>query len=284
MTGTIVNLQFGSYGVFAENEMYLCHLLKTDKMTLKPVVGDHVALDSSRSTIIDVLPRQSFIRRPRIANLTDLIIVSSLVEPTHSFYLTAMFLTFARFYNLHVTVVITKTDQEDFHTFQTDWDYLIQHDIPVIAFRKDEPDFTKLKTLVSKGKVVAFAGQTGVGKSTLINTLDPFFARKIGTYSQALGRGKHQTKEVVLFPFQDGLIADTPGFSSLVLPMVKQEAAKVFPGFENVFSQCKFFNCTHEHEPDCHIQALVNRGKIPLSIYQDYLKLISKLPEQKEYE
>ncbi len=284
MIGTIVNLQFGSYGVFVHNHIHVCHVLKTDKMILKPVVGDHVTLDSTQSMIIDVLPRQSFIRRPRIANLTDLIVVSSLVEPTHSFYLVAMFLTFARYYNLKVTVVVTKTDQEDFKAFQTDWDYLNQHDIPVIAFQKNKPDLTKLKTLVSKGKVVAFAGQTGVGKSTLINTLNPFFERQIGTYSQALGRGKHQTKEVVLLPFQEGLIADTPGFSSLSLPMVKQEAAKVFPGFEKIFSQCKFFNCTHQHEPDCHIQALVSRGKIPLSIYQDYLKLISKLPEQKEYE
>ncbi|MFZ9139218.1 MAG: ribosome small subunit-dependent GTPase A, partial [Bacilli bacterium] len=115
------------------------------------------------------------------------------------------------------------------------------------------------------------------------NTLNPLFSRQIGSYSDALGRGKHQTKEVVLLPFLGGLIADTPGFSSLELPMLQQDLAKVFPGFEHQFSKCKFFNCTHQHEPDCQILQQVKNGKIPLEIYQDYLKMLIALPTQKEY-
>jgi ribosome biogenesis GTPase len=89
---------------------------------------------------------------------------------------------------------------------------------------------------------------------------------------------------VILLPFQQGYIADTPGFSSLTLPMLKHEAAKVYPGFELHVGQCKFFNCTHQQEPHCYIQKLVGHGKIPLEIYQDYLKLIAKLSEQKEFQ
>jgi ribosome biogenesis GTPase len=180
--------------------------------------------------------------------------------------------------------MITKTDQMAMSQYQSSWNYLSANGFKILSFQKDEPDIQMLSSLVLPGKVIAFAGQTGVGKSTLINALNPDFDRQIGSYSQALGRGKHQTKEVILLPFHQGYIADTPGFSSLTLPMLKHEAAKIFPGFESYVGQCKFFNCTHQQEPHCYIQDLVSHGKIPLEIYQDYLKLIAKLPEQKEFQ
>jgi ribosome biogenesis GTPase / thiamine phosphate phosphatase len=283
MIATIVSLDFGAYHVISENVLYRCHLPKTDKFTLTPVVGDQVTLDPLSHQILKIHERTSFIKRPRIANLSHLFIVSSLVEPIFSFHLLALFVTFARYYNLGVTIVVTKTDQADVKSYQMYWDYLIAHGFPLVFFRKDQGDISQLIATIKLHSIVAFAGQTGVGKSTLINTLDPQFARTIGTYSTALGRGRHQTKEVILLPFGNGFIADTPGFSSLLLPMTKTDAAKVFPGFETAFQKCKFFNCTHQQEPQCEIQALINRGKIPLEIYQDYLKIISKLPEQKEF-
>jgi ribosome biogenesis GTPase len=281
--GIIVSLDFGAYLVMVEGITYRATMPKTDKIKLMPVVGDEVMIDLEAKHIQDILPRRSFIRRPRIANLSHLFIVTSLVEPVFSFHLVALFITFARYYNLQVTVVVTKTDRDDPTTYQPTWDYLAWAGFKVVFFSKKQPDMAILKTLILPNQIIAFAGQTGVGKSTIINMLNPDFSRQIGSYSQALGRGKHQTKEVILLPFANAFIADTPGFSSLTLPLLKHEAAKVFPGFEDHFSQCKFFNCTHQQEPGCHIQTLISRGKISLAIYQDYLKLIAKLPENKEF-
>ncbi len=283
MTGTIVNLDFGKYLVYHQEQIYSCHLRKTDKLMLKPVVGDHVEFDSNLNMITSIHPRQTFIKRPRVSNLTDLIIVTSLVEPQYSFFLLAKFISFGRYYNLNITNIISKIDKADLSVFQKDLNYLQDQGFKVLFFDKHHPNQQALISLMGPKKVVAFAGQTGVGKSTIINALNPLFSRQIGTYSEALGRGKHQTKEVVLLPWLDGFIADTPGFSSLELPMVQQDLAKVFPGFEHQFSKCKFFNCTHQHEPGCHILQEVKSGKIPLEIYQDYLKMLQQLPEQKEY-
>ncbi len=283
MIGTIVNLDFGKYLVYHQAQIYSCHLRKTDKLLIKPVVGDHVEFDDHLNMITSIHPRTTFIKRPRVSNLTDLIIVTSLVEPQYSFFLLAKFISFGRFYNLHITNIISKIDQADPATFQDDLSYLQKHGFKVLFFNKFKPDPQALLSLIGANKVIAFAGQTGVGKSTIINALNPLFSRQIGTYSEALGRGKHQTKEVVLLPWLGGFIADTPGFSSLELPMLQQDLAKVFPGFENQFSKCKFFNCTHQHEPGCQILQEVKSGKIPLGIYQDYLKMLQQLPEQKEY-
>lgn len=283
MTGTIVNLDFGKYLVYHQTQIYSCHIRKTDKLLIKPVVGDRVDFDASLSMITMIHPRQTFIKRPRVSNLTDLIIVTSLVEPQYSFFLLAKFISFGRYYNLNITNVITKVDQGKITDHQKHWDYLQQHGFKILFFDRRYPDSQALSTLIGPDKVIAFAGQTGVGKSTIINALNPLFSRQIGSYSEALGRGKHQTKEVVLLPWLGGFIADTPGFSSLELPMLQNELAKVYPGFENQFSKCKFFNCTHQHEPGCQILQEVKNGKIPLDIYQDYMKMLHQLPEKKEY-
>jgi ribosome biogenesis GTPase len=283
MIGTVIALNFGTYLVDFERKVYQCHFPKTDKLVLKPIVGDQVILNPACDTILEVIPRKALILRPRIANLTTLFVVTSLVEPHYSFLLNAMFITFARQFNLKVILIVTKTDRIQKDDYPDSLLYFKSIGIPVIYFSKvTEEGVDEIIGHLKQG-IYAFSGQTGVGKSSIINTINPNFNRSIGEYSKALGRGKHQTKEVILSRFNDCFIADTPGFSSLELVMSKQEASQLFPGFESYISQCKFSNCTHTSEPDCAIIEEVKRGKISEEVYLAYVHMIEKLPLYKEH-
>ena len=123
------------------------------------------------------------------------------------------------------------------------------------------------------GHVTCFIGQTGVGKSSLANAIDPNYERNVGEYSKALGRGKHQTKEVILLPYANGLIADTPGFSSLELDLYKEDLAIYFPGFHERYTNCYFSNCLHLSESKCEIKKAMEEGKISPIAYECYKKL-----------
>lgn len=283
MIGTVIALNFGTYLVDFERKVYQCHFPKTDKLVLKPIVGDQVTLSETFDTIVEVLPRKASILRPRIANLTTLFVVTSLVEPYYSFLLNAMFITFARQFNLKVIMIVTKTDKLTTEAYPESLKYFESIGIPLIYFSKITLEGVNEIISHLKQGIYAFSGQTGVGKSSIINTINPDFKRSIGEYSKALGRGKHQTKEVILSRFNDCFIADTPGFSSLELMMSKQEASQLFPGFEAYISQCKFSNCTHVSEPNCAIVEEVKRGKISEEVYAAYLHMIEKLPLYKEH-
>jgi ribosome biogenesis GTPase len=284
MNGTIIALNFGTYLVDIDHIIYQCHFPKTNKHQLKPIVGDYVRLNEEKDAIVEVLPRQSMILRPRIANLKTLFVVTSLVEPDYSFLLNAMFITFANQFNLKVILVITKVDKVDSTNYPASLSYFKNIGIPIIFYSKVTKEGLADLVAVLKEGIYAFSGQTGVGKSSIINTINPLFSRSIGEYSKALGRGKHQTKEVILSRYEQCFIADTPGFSSLELEMTKQEAARLFPGFEHYLSKCKFSNCTHLSEPQCAVIEDVKHGKISEEVYEAYVHMIEKLPFHKEYE
>ena len=127
-----------------------------------------------------------------------------------------------------------------------------------------------------RDEITCLIGQTGVGKSSLINSIDPEFNRNIGEYSLALGRGKHETKEVVLLPYEGGYIADTPGFSSLDLELFKEDLAAFFPGFTSLYTECYFSNCLHISEKKCKVKEAIESGDIPQIAYECYLKLSSE--------
>ncbi len=247
----------------------------------KPLVGDQVILDDE-NMIAQIKERKNVLMRPMIANLDFAFVVTSLKEPDFSSLLLDKFLSMLSLNNVEAVIVLSKYD-------------LVKEDTitPIIASyqalgykvirysKKTQEGLKEIKSLM-KDKTVAFIGQTGVGKSSLINLIDPNYKRTVGEYSLVLGRGKHQTKEVVIFPYGEGYLADTPGFSSLELQCFKEDLARHFPSFSHYVNECYFTDCLHQNEKNCKVKEHLQSGKISKEHYQNYLTLLKDLPYRKD--
>ena len=278
MVGRIVALTCGKYSIDLNGEIFQAPARGIfRKKNEKPVVGDVVEFNVEDQIIEEIFPRKSLLKRPSIANIDQLIIVQSLVEPEFSYMLTFKYLTYANMNNLKGILVLTKSDKfNDENKIKEIKEVFnkLKIDVYVIS-KKTLKGLDEIKHIF-EGHMSAFIGQTGVGKSSLINAIDPNYGRLIGEYSKALGRGKHQTKEVILLNYQNGLIADTPGFSSLDLNLFKEDLAFYFPGFLNLTNECYFSNCLHLSENKCRVKEEINNGNIPQIAYECYQKLSSE--------
>ena len=275
MNGLIVEAKYGSYKVYANDQIFECTkrgALKNDKISL--TVGDYCNFDEKELVIENIMERKSILKRPSIANVDQLIIVFSLVEPDFSYYLAFKYVTYANKYGLDSKIVLTKSDknieQEKIDEIKNVFSQL-GIDVYVVSSKTKEGIEETKK--IFKDKISCLIGQSGVGKSSLLNAIDITFKRKEGQYSEALGRGKHETKEVVLLKYEGGFIADTPGFSSLDLDLFKEDLAHFFPGFSSLSYDCYFTDCLHISEKKCKVKEALNEGRIPSIAYQNYLKL-----------
>ena len=275
MTGRIIGLSCGIYSIINDGVIYKAPARGVfRKKNIKPVVGDIVEFDDNSFIITDVHERSSFLKRPPIANVDQMFIVTSLVEPDLSYLLAFKYLTYANMHDIDAKIILTKVDKfkdkeklkEILHTFCS-----MNIDVYCIN-NKTREGVEEIQSLFD-GHVTCFIGQTGVGKSSLANAIDPNYERNVGEYSKALGRGKHQTKEVILLPYANGLIADTPGFSSLELDLYKEDLAIYFPGFHERYTNCYFSNCLHLSESKCEIKKAMEEGKISPIAYECYKKL-----------
>ena len=249
----------------------------------KLLVGDNVEFNEDEMVIESIDSRKNELIRPKVANVDTLLVTISVVEPELSIELLYKFLTYANMNNIPASVIFTKVDKlNDFTHLDKTREDLLKLGYKVYYLSKDKND--ELNRLISdiENKSVVFMGQTGVGKSSTINHIDPNFERKIGEYSLALGRGKHQTKEVILLPFKDGFIGDTPGFSSLDLNLFKEDLAQYFPGYTNLYTQCYFSNCLHQNEKQCKIKEEISLGNLSKEGYEAYIKLLNALPYKNE--
>ena len=277
MKAIILSSQYGTYNVLLENNTQLLvkprGLLRHKK--IKPVVGDIVIVDEHEFVICDILDRKNYLIRPSIANVDEVAIIMSTSEPNFSSLLIDKFISYANYFKIPACVIISKADKNyDEVMLNKKIDSLEKIGVKVIIYSNvTKLGLDKIKELFAH-KIVALMGQTGVGKSSLLNELIPNSKRKIGEYSNALGRGKHQTKEVVLIKYENGFIADTPGFSSLELPMYKEDLAKCFPGFEALYDKCKFNNCLHINEKDCEVKKALLEEKISQESYDNYLQIL----------
>lgn len=247
------------------------------------VVGDEVELDKD-GFIVKILPRKNILKRPHLANADIMLVLISLKQPDFSSYLLDKYLTATKFSSIKSAIVLTKADlcsKEEVDSIQKRMEFYRNIGYSVYLIDAHEPtefDFMRLKSDI-KDKKVALMGQTGVGKSSLINSLFPGLERKVDQRSVRIGRGRHTTKEVVLLPYPDGFLFDTAGFSELELEDLRlKDLAFCFPGYEAYFSECYFNDCLHlESTKGCKVIEKVHDGTLSDDSYKNYCKIYEEV-------
>ena len=275
MKGRIVALSCGIYSVESDGVIYRTPARGLFRSKgIKPTVGDSVEISDTTFVIEEVCERQTYLKRPPVANIDQMLIIESLKEPEFSYLLAFKYLTYANMNDINAKIILTKSDKEQDKKLIDDIinNFKMMNIEVYVLSNKTKEGLEEVRKLFAN-HVSCLIGQSGVGKSSLINSIDPDFERKVGEYSNALGRGKHQTKEVVLLPYEGGYIADTPGFSSLELDLYKEDLAQFFPGFNSVYTNCYYSNCLHISENKCAVKELFNENKYPQIAYDCYLKL-----------
>lgn len=289
-SGQIRKAISGYYYIYSEGTTYQTRGRGVFRIqAITPLVGDKVLFESENLTdgvLMDILPRKNELVRPPVANVDRAIIVMSAVEPAFSEQLLDRYLVILESLDMEAVIYISKTDLLK----KEQWEKLkhFQSLYQEIGYHFLLPDPSEKKTTLNelrslfKGELVVFMGQSGAGKSTLLNMLAPDLKLETGEISTSLGRGKHTTRHVELFPLDGGLIADTPGFSSLEFDSIeKEELPNLFPEFEAIADQCRFTGCFHRHEPGCAVKQAVKKGTIPSFRYEDYLQFLKEIEDRK---
>lgn len=271
MDGIIVRIISNLFTVKCDNGFVDCQARgKFRNMGLTPLVGDRVKVDFDNKYIIDICSRRNELLRPRVANVDVCLIVTSLKHPDFSSLLLDKMLTNIILSDIEPIIVFSKYDlltEEERKEFDN-----------IINYYKSVGYKTILNTEYSclfeylKGKTVTLTGQTGAGKSTFINKLDPTLNLKTDDISEALGRGKHTTRHVELFEINDIYFIDTPGFSALDIHVPKENIKFAFKEFKN--DECKFRDCKHINEIGCKVLEDVENKVILESRYENYKKMV----------
>ncbi len=276
MQGIIIKQISNDYTVELNNkEKIVCKARgKFRKMHITPLVGDIVIIDYQNRYILEVLKRKNELIRPSIANVDQAVIITSVHIPNFSSNLLDKLLVTIEYNNILPIICFTKLDLIDDKT-KLEIDEYIKYYQKIgyqVYLNTDE----ELKSIF-KNKVTVFAGQSGAGKSTLLNRLDSNLKLDTGEVSVALGRGKHTTRHVELIPLLDGLVADTPGFSSLTFDgMTKEDIRDNFIEFNKYRDLCEYKDCMHNNETICSIKEKVSNGEIIQSRYDNYIKFINE--------
>lgn len=274
MEGIIIKNQSNDYTVRTKNSVNICKprgKFRNDKIT--PLVGDRVVIDDINNYILEIKERKNFLIRPSIANVDIAIIVTSVKEPNFDSNLLDKLLTIISYNNVKPVVCLTKMDllnDEELDRINSIFNYYKSIGYDVIT----NNDIRELKEII-KNKIVVFAGQSGAGKSSLLNRLDKTLELQTNEISKALGRGKHTTRCVTLYDVCDALVADTPGFSSIDFRgMTKIDIRDNMKEMFDNLEYCKYRDCMHIKEDDCYIKKLLEENKILSSRYDNYKSFI----------
>lgn len=255
---------------------------------VNPLVGDFVDYEvegTSNGTITVVHDRKNELVRPPIANIDQALLVFSLTEPNFNPLLLDRFLVVVESFQIVPIICLTKTDivsEDERNKIQPYIEDYQNIGYTVIETYIDDQQLKEKLTPILKDKVSVLAGQSGVGKSTMLNTILPELNLKTGIISEALGRGKHTTRHVELLDVCGGLLADTPGFSSFDFDEIdKEQLSYCFPEFRKVSDRCKFRECLHLSEPKCAVQEGIKNGEIKEYRYKHYVKFLEEITDRK---
>ncbi len=249
-----------------------------------PIVGDkvHYMIKDDQVMITKVLKRHNQLKRPVIANVDQALIVMSARKPDFSTQLIDRFIWLIRNEGITPVLVITKLDLvDDSDPLYQDLKDYEKSGLKVVYMSKTH-DLEPLKEVV-KDKISVLSGQSGVGKSSLLNRMNPDFVLKTQEISKALGRGKHTTRHVELYDVFEGWLADTPGFSALEFSSIELEnLERCVIEFDAYRDQCFYRNCQHIHEPKCAVKKAVSEHLIPSERYQHYTEVYTLIQSIKE--
>lgn len=286
-TGRIIRSISGVYRVDVDGQLYDAKprgLFR--KKQISPIVGDIVDIDDETHAsgyIQHIHPRDNELKRPPVSNIDLLVIVMSAVSPNFSTQLLDRFLVIGHSYGLKPRIVVTKKDLasddevrsvneilEVYKKIGYATQFIGKTDKAEDIFNEWEPGLAVL------------SGQSGVGKSTLLNKYQPTFNIETNEISTSLNRGKHTTRHVELYPRHNGFIADTPGFSALDFDHIDKDTLRDnFIEISQYGASCKFRDCYHTNEPKCHVKKMVEEGEIEPFRYQHYIQLLNEISNRK---
>lgn len=283
--GIIVKSIGGLYFTESSDNVYECKARGVFRNKgIAPCVGDRAVFEDG--VITEILPRKNHLIRPPLSNLDQLIFVVSVAEPSPNMLLLDKFIAVAEYQNIEPVIVITKTDIEDCSRIVSIYEKT-GISIYTIDYNSDNPA-EKIRVLL-KDKISAFTGNSGVGKSTLLNEVCGDFNIPTGEISKKLGRGKHTTRHAELYKLPwGGYIADTPGFSTFETNKYniirKEDLADCFREFRQYEGDCRFRDCSHTTEKGCRIIEAVENGEIPQSRHESYSSMYDEAKQIREWE
>jgi ribosome biogenesis GTPase len=287
MQGRIIRGIGGFYDVLLENaETVRCKArgrFRNEGVT--PMVGDLVELsfpETGFAAMDDILPRTNALLRPPVSNIDLLVIVLSACVPKPDLMLADKLLIQAYTLRIEPLLVLNKIDAADEAITQEFLgDYAAFHTL--LASSRTCDGIDALKTALT-GRVSCFAGQSAVGKSSLLNALFPELDLETGELAKRTARGKHTTRQAELWPYLGGAVLDTPGFSLFEMSELSQEALNAcYPEFADVAGDCRFTGCRHNAEPDCAVKALLTTGQLSKGRYQRYLEIQKEIEDKRKH-